>query len=375
MKNIEITLIFVSLFYLMNIKIIIDMNKRILLLLLPMCFTFMAMGQEAPEVQKSLVNKVTATWCPSCGTWGWTLFSDLVDDNSEKALVIATHYSGDLAIPAATEMATNFGASGQPRFMLDGSDQNATSASADTKRIEIKDAIDANYLMAPVVNSGIVANITDETLNLLTVNVKSKFFQAASGEYYIGAYIVEDGVIANQSQQGPNAVHKNVLRANIGATTFGESLASGDIAMDTEIDHQFTMQLDDSWNQENLTIATIIWEKEGSTYNFVNTNSAIITEVMTTSVGDLAPAMVEFSVQPTVSNGQSNIVLNTSERQEKIDLQVYNQLGQLQRSILQGKSLGIGETTYPLDSFESGVYYVVLRVDDKKVLTKKWIVL
>jgi hypothetical protein len=53
---------------------------------------------EVPATQKSLITKRTADWCPLCGGWGWPFFRQLILDNSNKAVLIAAHYSGALSI-------------------------------------------------------------------------------------------------------------------------------------------------------------------------------------------------------------------------------------------------------------------------------------
>ena len=40
-------------------------------------------SQDVPEVQQSLITKITATWCPSCGGWGWTFFENILADNDD----------------------------------------------------------------------------------------------------------------------------------------------------------------------------------------------------------------------------------------------------------------------------------------------------
>ena len=72
------------------------MNKNFLLsvcLLLGANFIF---AQEVPEVQRPLVTKISATWCPPCGGWGWTLMEELVIDNEDKATLIVAHHDGQL---------------------------------------------------------------------------------------------------------------------------------------------------------------------------------------------------------------------------------------------------------------------------------------
>ncbi|MDV7390324.1 hypothetical protein RZS08_03170, partial [Arthrospira platensis SPKY1] len=46
--------------------------------------------------------------------------------------------------------------------------------------------------------------------------------EAGSGEFALGLYIVEDSLVHAQTNQGPNAIHRFVLRRSLGDAAFGE---------------------------------------------------------------------------------------------------------------------------------------------------------
>ena len=98
--------------------------KKVLLSLVLIHFSILLMGQDItiPESQKTLITKKTADWCPFCGQWGWGLFKGMLTDNEEDALVIATHYSGDLKNDDAEAISDNFGGFYQPIFFVNGKD-------------------------------------------------------------------------------------------------------------------------------------------------------------------------------------------------------------------------------------------------------------
>ena len=79
------------------------MNKNTFTLLIACLFAMQAIAQQVAQVQRSIVTKRTADWCPNCGTYGWTYFKDAIEQNGDKAVFIAAHYSGGLAAPAANE--------------------------------------------------------------------------------------------------------------------------------------------------------------------------------------------------------------------------------------------------------------------------------
>lgn len=320
-------------------------------------------AQEAPEVQKSLITKITATWCGPCGSWGWDLFHDLANDNSNKALAIANHYSGLLANSTAESITDNLGAQSQPRFYLNNTDQNATSGNAATKRTAIQAEVDANYLLAPTVNAGIEAILDG---NELTVNTKTRFFQDAEGEYYINAYIIENNVVEFQANQGDDAVHENVLRTGIHSDFFGEPIIDGAVTAGTEFNHTFVTDLDTDWDVSNLTVAIMIWQKNTSvgTYTFINTNSTT-TFGTPVNIAEIDANELTIKVQPTVSNGNATLTLDVFEAQKNLQIDIFNQLGQLQNNVFNGSATAGTQTFEIGNNLEAGVYNVVARIGDR----------
>lgn len=344
------------------------MKKRILLLFFAGLFSLGLFAQDVPEVQKSLITKRTATWCSFCGGWGWDFFSNLVQDNSANALVIAAHHSGDLTNSAATAITSNFGGISQPRFYLGNEDQSASSGNAATKRTEIQSQVITNSGMAPVVNAGVTA-VKDG--NDVTLSIKTRFFQATEGEYYVAAYVIEDGVINFQASQSSSAVHKNVLRAAFTNDTFGELVAEGSIAAGDTFDKTFSMTLDPSWVQSNLEIAVIVWKKDGDEYLFVNTNSTDTFEPPT-AVNDFLLSEASLQLAPNVSTDLVDVWINSKENLAEANLYLSNVIGQRVATIFQGELLQ-GEQRFELrkaNAGPAGLYFLTLE-SGGKVLTKK----
>jgi hypothetical protein len=87
-KNQGVILIHVFLLPLKSI-----LMKRIYILLTFVFFINLLQGQDVPETQQSLISKVTATWCINCGTWGWSLYEGLEQDNAGSNFL--TLYNGN----------------------------------------------------------------------------------------------------------------------------------------------------------------------------------------------------------------------------------------------------------------------------------------
>ena len=343
------------------------MKKGILLLFIGF-LSFGLSAQEVPEVQKSLITKRTATWCSLCGTWGWSFFEGLIEDNADKAVFFAAHFSGELINPTAETIVSNFGGFSQPRFYLGSTDQNVSSGNASTRRTEIQAKVDESFETAPVVNSGINAFEDGETIS---IDVKTQFFQAAEGEYLVAPYIVEDGVINFQQNQGQAAIHKYILRTSFTENAFGEVVATGNIEAGTTVDQSFSIAIDPAWAFENIEIAVVIWKNNGGDYEFVNVNSTN-TFSMPVAVNDIELQDATMLIAPNVATDQAQINITADRTFDEANL-ILTDLSGRQVAVLSQGTLAAGDHTFELNKAQvnqNGVYFISL-VAEGKTLTQK----
>ncbi len=338
------------------------MNKFILPLLF-LGFSFVANAQEVQEKQGSLITKVTATWCPNCGTWGWGFFKDVVADNQENAISWGVHYSGDLINPTASAIANNLSFQGQPVFFIGASNQGVNSGNTTDKRTQIATAVTENALLAPVANVGVNAEKVDGEIN---VQAKVKFFQEADGEYYLAMYAVEDDLVFQQSPIGMGAIHPKILRASFTDDKFGNLLSSGAISADAEFDQTFSLSLGASWVVENVEVAAVIWKKEGDNYTFVNgINVTEFAELVATN--ELTADIAEVKVMPTISSDQINVQLNLKTSSQNAEISVFDVNGKKVKAVFEGQ-LNQGTHSFYLnknEGFSKGIYFVNLSIDGK----------
>jgi hypothetical protein len=203
------------------------------------------------EKNMSLINKFTGTNCYYCGDWGWTLMEDLIKDHKADAVVVGAYSQNSFAKLFVSSIATDWDkrlpvSEGYPTFAPNFVDSWKSPVKDDLEG-NISKTI-ANQNLAPVlVNSAYSVKVDGTTA---TVSVTTKFFKEAIGEYQLGVYVMENGVIGNQSgpKGGPNASHHNVLRG--GNSSWGQALA-----------------------KNNLSFFTVIGKKNGTKWDFVNASS------------------------------------------------------------------------------------------------------
>lgn len=344
-------------------------NFLLFILLFSTCSLF---AQDVPETQTPLVSKITATWCINCGTWGWDLFEELIDENKDKAILLATHYSGDLNTPVGEAFADNWGVFAQPRFILNDEDKRASRSNAASKITEITGEIADMSAQSPVANVGFYAEMVDGKIEVQT---KTKFFQEATGEYYLGVYTVEEGVVNNQSGQGANTVHKTIMRASFDADAFGSRLSMmNTLGAGMEFTNTHSIDIDSDWNTDKVSVIAMIWKKEGDKYAFVNANSTNDFSGNTSSVNDFLE-VDNYSVSPTIINDFGIVRLNLSQSIQNAEINLYAIDGKKIGSVHSG-NLSAGAHTFQINRSAfttSGVAFVTLEKDGLR-LSKKVII-
>ncbi len=326
-------------------------------------------AQQVEQVQRTLLTKKTASWCSKCGTWGWQMFEGLLDQNSNKAVLFAAHYSGDLINNTAIAITDNFGGAGQPIFYVNNEDQFVNSGNVSAKLDEVRGQVDANFQQAPLANAGIEATLAGTEL---TIKTKTRFFQATEGKYYLGLYILENNLVSPQAANSNTAIHQKVLRTAVTTDHFGQLIADGTVPVDTEVDHTFTYQMPSGLTKENTEIAIVIWKVAGGDFEVVNTFSTTQIDIPN-STESLASGSLQLEVQYATS-GVTEVVLQLQEAQKALEVQLIDLQGRIVRSLAQG-NFGEGRHAFQLskDGLSKGLYLVRLAGDNAQ-LTRRVVV-
>ena len=345
------------------------MKKNYLPLLISVLLSGYSFGQEVVQKQNMLITKITATWCPNCGTSAWDNKKEIIA-NYPDAVFLTTHISTSSKLYSSTarDYARNLpSAVGQPIFYINrdryntGGILNATETAQQTIQGE-----------SPLANAGLEMKMEEQVLN---VKARVQFFEPANGEFYLSLFVIEDKVMETQASRGSGLVeHSKVLRGRVTSSAFGVLIADGSINANETFDFRINRQIPEEWNQENLEVAAIIWQKNGDIYEFVNTQ-AISDFSVFTSVNELAAAGVELTVNPTLLNTQSTVAISLPSAQKDISLQLINTNGQLVTQLFRGDLSG-GLHHFPLTkpaALAAGIYLVRL-VKDGHSITEKIVV-
>ena len=226
---------------------------------------------EVVKRQRATVTYVGATWCPPCGAYGdptkehmeSTFGSDVVILNVQKGDAISS--AGEFGPTFGSVFQSFVGTTGIPHAYWSGANVAMDHRGFYSNNSANANEADANIdaILSDVnVSVGIAASATNSGDSAVTINTKTKFYSAL-GEHYIGVYLLEDGVMSNQSISGsPDAItaHNNVIRYStfegnsLGAQSIGTSFTA-----DQEVTGSYTIPLWSGWNISNLQVAVVIW--------------------------------------------------------------------------------------------------------------------
>ena len=232
---------------------------------------------DVPKVNKSLVMDITALWCPPCGSYGISGFNQAVRTSNNLMIPLSVHAGDALSSTPGNELQDYEPYKTNTIPYIAVGNGLLGGVFADTimtaKRIvnTVNDSIAGEVIVAASISNKSVDN------GSLSFDVNTKFFKDVTGDYYVSAYVLEDGIIAPQKKEDgstdSNQVHNHVLRAAATAT-FGDSWFSGSISANSGKTKNYKVTILPAWNGKNLHVAALIWKKVGTKYYFVNGNTS-----------------------------------------------------------------------------------------------------
>ncbi|MBE6231136.1 MAG: Omp28-related outer membrane protein [Bacteroidales bacterium] len=227
--------------------------------------------------RRVLMTQFTGTGCPNCPYMISALHKVYEKEAySSKVVHVSSHTSWASTFYLEKDVHGFMGVSGAPWLVADFDKSSKIGAYSDTDRtaMDIEYVIDEWYdAQEPM--AGIAVN---SVLSGKTLAVKALVKAAETAEYRVGAWLLEDDLISEQagaSQEWMNK-HNNVLRiadSEISQSNFsGHKL--GQIKAGEYSEYVFVMELDPSWQEENLHLAVFI------------TNGGLVNNVVDCKVGE-----------------------------------------------------------------------------------------
>lgn len=129
---------------------------------------------------------------------------------------------------------------------------------------DVKDAVNNAPSMYPSHCGVAVSSVK----NAQIAKVTAKLYSEKSSDYYLTLYVVEDGIIGAQLDNGlntPDYYHQFVVRQMLSATVYGDHL--GRVTAQTEASKEYEVTIDSSWNLAKTYIYALAMDENGHVNN------------------------------------------------------------------------------------------------------------
>ncbi|MCR9174120.1 MAG: hypothetical protein NXI10_16595 [bacterium] len=224
---------------------------------------------EVEEKNSVLIAKHTWTGCGPCGGWGFDNFETLMTNNPDDVLIAFKR--GNVGGYDNTLIYEWF----QSTFELPGA--------TPTFHNNLDESLSVSLAREQMNSQGVIANANYEMKiegDKIILNTTTKFFKETQGTFRLAPYLIVDGLIANQTghPDGANTEHKKVpvdIARPVGAATSnyaGYVIADGDIKDDYTVNLECEVDIDPSWDPNNISFALMIFQDYGGgSYALINT--------------------------------------------------------------------------------------------------------
>lgn len=214
--------------------------------------------------QNSVIIYFGGTWCAPCGAYGKPAKETIKNANPDVTILSCQLNSQSVTDPMnntdANALATSFGISSVPTMyvganngLIKGYVGNGIVASS------VQADINANKALTPKAASKFTVTLSGDDM---TVNTTTEFYADQTEEYYIAAYVTEDGLSYTQASDGSvnKNIHDNVIRKNITpVSSFGEILKAAPTK--GVVTKTLTGTLSPLWNKDKCKLHIVLWKK------------------------------------------------------------------------------------------------------------------
>ncbi len=335
---------------------------------------------EEDFVKWMVAEEGTGTWCPWCPR-GEVFMNQMEADFPDNFIGIAVHNGDPMVVTEHDSgLATLIG--GYPSVAVDRAFETDPSDLPAQMASRMNDA-------SPVAISGTANYITDESK--IEVQMTSKFWTTVTDrQFRFSAVVIEDGVTgtgsdyaqANNYAGGGNGpmggfenlpnpvpasqmVYNHVSRALVGGWEgmVGDFPASVD--QTTEITHTMTIDVDPSWNRDELHIVCLVTDTEtGEIHNGMELSiEGVFTP--TTSV-----ELADFNLYPNPAQTSTALTFSLEEKQD-VNVMIYNNLGQTVWTKAYGELAGSQNLNLDIADLNTGAYTLVIQLDATEIVAKQ----
>jgi hypothetical protein len=343
--------------------------KTIILIMITSMLSSVAFAQTVPTKKMAFMGKKTATWCTPCGTWAWTVFSDIYSRTSGEPFIATEMHISSSSVLASSDAATIYthmeARSSTPVFYVNNINETQYSSSGgiytNATKYRIYAVADSIGQTDADINAAYTATISPS--GVISVSTKTKAFSDVTGDYYLGIYLVETDVVAYQSGIGNTAVHKSILREAISTNAMGDLVSSGAITAGAEFTNTFTHTVDPSYNANNLQLFAVLWKKVGNDYSYESAYSDFQT-LVSTPINKIELSN-DLAVSAYTTKGELHYQLDNIESNQNVSVDLIGLNGQIEKSIYNGNAMDQVQVTLNVADLPKGVHFIRTIVEGK----------
>ena len=233
---------------------------------------------------RALFTQFTGTWCGNC-PYMIAAFHYLFEDATYKDKFVHTAiHSGDIfrvALPDGRDLASTLNYTNRYPFVLCNLSMGIENSLVESNIGNLMGAIETT--MQTDARAGIAVR-TELKDNMLLARASVKV--SHTGEYYIGAWLVESGLYAQQGNSTNMTddyidIHENVVRIADSNTSDFKGHSLGSITKGERADHLFVMELNPEWKVENCHLVLFVSTTQHKQFGITN---AVRTTSLTSGV-------------------------------------------------------------------------------------------
>jgi len=298
---------------------VIKTKISIFILLITICFS-----ANSQTTKKVLIEEITGTWCGLCPQ-GF-VFMDSLMLNFENTIGVAMHQGDPMSTMDGSNLGNEYTGGGVPAFLIDRylfDDYGFISIGTDydllmektTERLNTQSAVGVSFVEASL----------DQASNKLSVTLQADFFEDINEtDMRFNLYVVEDKVVSDEpgyaqanyfnvvqdhpyGGEGPvltNFEHRYVCRTMAGGAWGKQnSLPSIDYKRNDKFNYIFLVDIDPTWNLENVSLIGMV-----QCFNESNTNRAILNAEEISLATALNPPVDEEPIATSLNTNKRSFI-------------------------------------------------------------------
>ncbi|GAB6976786.1 Omp28 family outer membrane lipoprotein [Prevotella falsenii] len=213
---------------------------------------------ESSEAKRAvLVEEFTGQRCINCPEAHEQLAQIQKEYGEDKVIAVCIHASALAVSPLKTKVGEEY----YKHWNGDGVPSAIINRSGRMQQVSAWAGIINSELQKPTSVSLSMTNKYDAANRQLSIDVNALSREKFDGKLQV--WIIEDGIVAKQLLKGnhvdANYVHNHVFRAAVNGT-WGTDIA---LQENVEAKSNFSIQLDATWNEKNVSIVTFVYNDSG----------------------------------------------------------------------------------------------------------------